>query len=338
MALIERCNFQKTDTAAVDASLRPRFAPRGELPLSLALRHGRKVDCRLCYELVGHRDGPVLAVAGGISAGRHVVSSEEFPEAGWWEAQRASFALEHNQILAIDWVGAEGEIDLPIHPADQADAIAQLLAELGISKVTGFIGASYGGMVGMEFAVRHPDRLGALLAISAAGHSHPYSSACRSLQRQALLLGDAGGNPEAGVALARAMAMLTYRTPEEFADRFGNMPRIEADRVRVGADDYLAGHGTRYCRRMSSTAYRRLSESIDLHWLEAGDIGVPLTIAAVDRDALVPVADVEALARGVSGARFRLVRSHFGHDAFLKEVGQIANIITEFLSSLEHGQ
>lgn len=336
MTLIERCNFEKTDSAV--PSLRPRFAGRGELPLPIALRHGRVVDSRLCYELVGDSGGPVLVIAGGISAGRHVVSSEEFPETGWWEVQRRSFALERNRILAIDWIGADGQIDLPIHPADQADAIARLLCELEIPEAAAFIGASYGGMVGMEFAARHPDRLGALLAISAAAYSHPYSSARRALQREALSLGEAGGNPEAGVALARAMAMLTYRTPEEFAERFGGRPTVEGDRVRVGAEDYLAGHGTRYRSRMSSTAYRRLSESIDLHWLDPADIGVPLTIAAVDSDSLVPVADVEALARQVPGARFRLVRSHFGHDAFLKEEAQVASIITEFLSSLEQAQ
>ena len=325
-------SFETTDKGGIGRSL------RGALSLPIALRHGGEAVSILRYELAGQNDGPLLIVAGGISAGRHIASSEEFPEDGWWEAQKQSFALEVNRILAIDWIGADGEIDLPIDPIDQADAIALVLDELKIPRAAAFIGASYGGMVGMHLASRHPGRLGALLAISAGANSHPYSSACRSLQRQALLLGETVGNPEAGVALARAMAMLTYRTPEEFAERFADVPQIDRGKVRVGADDYLEAHGTRHRQRMSSTAYRRLSESIDLHQIELSGMGVPLTLAAVDRDALVPVADIEALADTVPGARFHLVQSHYGHDAFLKEEGPVAAIISEFLSSLEHDQ
>ena len=92
------------------------------------------------------------------------------------------------------------------------------------------------------------------------------------------------------------MAMLTYRTPAEFAERFIDAPRIDNGRVRVGADDYLDFHGQRHAGRMSATAYRRLSESIDLHRIEPADVAVPATFVAVDSDALVPAADIEAFA------------------------------------------
>lgn len=328
----ERFGFQERNSTAVGRSL------RGELHLPIELRHGGTPILTLRYELAGQSGGPLLIVAGGISAGRHVVASDEFPQTGWWDAQKRSFALERNRILAIDWIGADGELDVPIDPIDQADAISLILDELGVPRAAAFIGASYGGMVGMHFAQRHPDRIGALLAIGAAANSHPYSSACRSLQRQALLLGEAGGAPEAGVALARAMAMLTYRTPEEFGERFAEAPRIDRGRIRVGADDYLEAHGAKHRRRMSSTAYRRLSESIDLHQIDPAGIRVPLILAGVDKDALVPMASVEALAAAVPGARLHVVQSHYGHDAFLKEERQIAAIICEFLSYLEHDQ
>jgi homoserine O-acetyltransferase len=279
---------------------------------------------------------PLLLIAGGISAGRHVIASDEFPEAGWWQAQKA--ALADYRVMAIDWVGADGAIDLPIDPADQADAIAWLLDELGEAKPVAFIGASYGAMVGMHFAARHPDRIGALLAISAADRSHPYASSCRALQRKAIALGETQGDPTSGVALARAMAILTYRTPQEFAERFEAAPTIIDDRLRVPAEDYLDFQGARHRERMCAVAYRRLSESIDLHRIDAADIRVPLTLVSVDQDALVPAADIEALARAVPRATCHLIRSRYGHDAFLKEEAQVAAIITEFLNSLESTQ
>lgn len=302
----------------------------------MPLRHGGIAGFTLRYELVGPPGAPLLLVAGGISAGRHVLGSYDFPEAGWWQAQSTSLDPQRHQILAIDWANADGALALPIDPADQAEAIRQLLDQLGIARAAAFVGASYGAMVGMHFAALFPDRLGRLLAISAADRPHPYASACRALQRQALTLGERLGDPTSGVALARAMAILTYRTPDEFADRFAADPTVGADTlVRVAAEDYLDFQGARHCRRMNSIAYRRLSESIDLHRIDPADIKPPLTLVAVDQDALVPPADIEAMAARVPDTRFLLIHSRYGHDAFLKEEAQVAAIITEFLETLE---
>lgn len=310
-------------------------AVRGELPVALALRFGGEAVVSIRYELLGREEAPLLIVAGGISAGRHVLSSGEFPELGWWEGQAASFDLSRFRVLAVDWIGADGLTDCPIYPADQAAALVHLLERLDVHKAAAFIGASYGGMVGMHFAAEHPQRLGKLLSISAAAQAHPFSSACRALQRRAVTLGETAGDAAAGVALARSLAMLTYRTPEEFADRFAGSPTIADGTVRVAAEDYLDHHGERHCRRMSASAYLRLSESIDLHCIDPIAIAVPLALAAVDSDALVPPADVRVLADAIPGARFQLLHSRYGHDAFLKEEAQVAALIADFLETLE---
>ena len=337
MDLIERCS--QTGIAG-DAPAPCPCAPfgrtrRGDVALSLPLTHGGTVATRLRYEVVGPEHAPVLFVAGGISADRHVIASDGFAEAGWWQTQAPSFGLPEFRLLSFDWIGADGATDLPIDPADQAEAIAHLLDYLGIDSLAGFIGASYGAMVGLHLTVRYPERCGAILAISASAAPHPYASACRSLQRRALALGEAIGDRASGVALARAMAMLTYRTPTEFADRFATLPAPVDGRVRVAADDYLDAQGDRHVRRMSSTAYRRLSESIDLHRIDPADVRVPATCVAVDSDALVPAGDIEALARAIPDAAFRSIPSRYGHDAFLKEEAAVAAILSDFLSSLE---
>jgi homoserine O-acetyltransferase/O-succinyltransferase len=330
MNQIERCSFPLSRDAAF-----PSPVCRDELPTILPLRHGGIAETKLRYELVGQPGAPLLIVAGGISAGRHVVASSAFPEAGWWQSQAGTFDLAGYRVLAIDWIGADGALDLPIDPADQAEAIRHLLDYLEIERAAAFIGASYGAMVGMHFAANHEDRLGGLLAISASNASHPFTSACRALQRQAIRLGEERGDPEAGVALARALAILTYRTPEEFAERFAAMPRLKDGRLRVGAEDYLDAQGARHCRRMTAIAYRRLSESIDLHRIDPAAITVPLTLVAVDLDWLVTPADIQAFADQVAGANYHLITSHYGHDAFLKEEAQVAAIITQFVNSVE---
>jgi homoserine O-acetyltransferase len=309
-------------------------AKRGELEMALPLRHGGVADLTLRYELIGTGDR-LLIVGGGISAGRHAIATVGYPEPGWWQSQAAAFDLGRYRLLAIDWIGADGATDLPIDAADQADAIAALLRHLEIGSADAFIGASYGGMVALQFAARHAKLCRAILVISASAAAHPFASALRSLQRRALSLGEAAGDPAAGIALARAMAMLTYRTPEEFEERFTDAPRVENGRVRVAADSYLDHHGRRHVERMSAIAYRRLSASIDLHRVDPAEISASATLVAVDRDALVPAKDVEALASAIPGARFHQLHSKFGHDAFLKEDAQIAAIITQFLQSVE---
>jgi homoserine O-acetyltransferase len=331
MTQVQRSNFEANAPAAASVA-----AVRGELTLSLPLRHVGQADVRLRYELVGPTGAPLLIVAGGISAGRHAVASGAYPEPGWWQSQSESF--ESHRLLSIDWLGADGELDQPIDPADQADALAALLQALDLGPAAAFVGASYGGMVGMHLAARHPRGIGALLAISASARPHPFSSARRSLQRRAVVLGESTGDPEAGVALARAMAMLTYRTPQEFAERFDAPPTVKDGRVRVAADAYLDSQGERHCRKMGAAAYRRLSESIDLHRIDASDLSLPVTLVAVDHDTLVPAADVRAFADELASARFHLVRSRFGHDAFLKEDEQVATILSHFFASLEHAQ
>lgn len=339
MSLIDRCSQNSDVSPDVFAMLAPfGRARRGELDLDLRLTHGGSATTRLRYEIVGREDAPVLLVAGGISAGRHVVASDGFAEPGWWQSQACSFGMPRFRLLSIDWVGADGTIDVPIDPIDQGEAIARLLDHRGISAIAGFIGASYGAMVGMHFAVRFPKRCRALLSISASASAHPFASACRALQRRAISLCEDKGDSQAGVALARAMAVLTYRTPQEFAERFADVPAIADGRLRVAAEPYLDAHGARHCRRMSAPAYRRLSESIDLHRIDPATIKVPTTLAAVDQDALVLSEDVAALAAAIPGASFRLIRSRFGHDAFLKEDAQVAAIITKFVASLEISQ
>jgi homoserine O-acetyltransferase len=332
------CATSSATTSAATTSAGP--ATRGSVECVLALRHAGTRAVRLRYECVGAPDLPVVFVAGGISADRHVVASDAFPERGWWQAQAADGrALDprRRRLLAIDWLGADGALDAPIDPADQADAIAAVLDALGIATLDGFVGASYGAMAGLQFAARHPGRVARLVAISGTHRAHPHSSAFRALQRRALALGALQCDEHGGLALARQIAILGYRTAEEVDARF-DAARIVDGRVRTGAEDYLDHCANAYAARTPATAFLRLSESIDLQAVEPEAIGVPVTVVAVAEDRLVPIADayalVERLARGPSPRRpqLRVLRSVYGHDAFLKETAALDAILREALA------
>lgn len=317
------CPF--TATAVPDTT-----AERGELTLDLDLRHAGRRRVTLRYEIAGARDAPLLLVAGGISAHRHVRANSLDAAPGWWEAQSGDGMPLHprvSRVIGFEWLGADGTLDAVIDPADQADAFALALDALGIARVAAFIGASYGAMVALQFAARHPRRVGRVVAISGAHRAHPWSSALRALQRRAVVLGALQCDERQGLALARQLAMLSYRTPAEFAARFG-AARVAGTHVRTGAEDYLDHCASTWLERATTTGFLRLSESIDLQQLHPSLITVPLTVVAVRQDLLVPLDDSRALAREAGGpAELHVLDSPYGHDAFLKESRAITEIL-----------
>lgn len=304
------------------------------LALDLELRHAGARRVYLRVEAIGPRHAPALWVAGGISAHRHLAANALDGSDGWWEeAFGGGLDSEHFRLLACDWLGADGSLDAPIDSADQADAIAAALDALGIAQLHAFVGASYGGMVGLQLAARHPSRLQRLLVLSAADRPHPYASAFRALQRQIVALGQLQGADELGLSLARQLAMLSYRTPQEFAERFSAPVALEAGRARCAAEDYLQSCGERYVAKWSPAAFLRLSESIDLHRVDPAAVRVPTHCFAVEGDWLAPPEQIDALAAAVAApATVSRISSRYGHDAFLKERAAVNAFLTRALA------
>lgn len=291
------------------------------------------------HELQGPEGAPVIAVLGGISATRHVASSGSHRSVGWWEPVvgdgRAIDSSRH-RVLGVDWL--DGGRDSRGRPArivttrDQADALAARLDALGVDRLRAIVGASYGGMVALAFAAAYPARVERLVVISAAHESTPMSTALRALQRQVVELGLATGRGRDALRIARGIAMTTYRTAGEFAERFP-LARDDAHRG-FEVERYLAHAGRKFAVAFTPERFLALSLSADLHRVEPAAVRTPATIVAADGDTLVPRAQLVALAAGL-GAPARLVRlaTRHGHDAFLADPERIGHIITTALSN-----
>ena len=294
------------------------------------------------FTLYGDPDLPLVVVLGGISAGRKVRGSGNARRHGWWQdfvgdglaIDTRSFAA-----LGVDFLGGAGSSTAPggpgfpaISTVDQARTIVAVLDHLGIARARAVVGSSYGGMVALAFAARFGHRLGRLVVISAAHESHPMATALRTLQRRAVRLGLESGRVEEGLAIARGIAMTTYRTAEEFAGRFGTIPDRTSTGLRFPVEEYLEHHGASFGRRFSPWSFLCLSESLDLHHVDPDRISTPTTLVAVDTDALVPPWQLRALAERLGGpVRLIEISSIYGHDAFLKEVGAVSDIINRTL-------
>jgi len=299
------------------------------------LRHTGPEELSIRYELVGAKGAPVVLVAGGISAHKHLASNAANSEKGWVEeliGPARTLNPQRFRLLGFDFIGADGKHNVPIDTSDQADAVVCLLNKLDIECLHAYIGYSYGALVGLQLAARHRHYLQRLVVVSGAHRPHPYASAWRALQRRAVALGQLHGEEKRGLALARQFAMLSYRTPEEFGERFAAPPQLVNGQARVAAEDYLDVMGERYVARTPVHAYLRLSESIDLHRVDPKQIRVPTVVVAVEGDRLVPLADMVQLVEGLGKyGRLRVLRSPYGHDAFLKETDRIDAIINHAL-------
>ncbi len=313
-----------------------------EIPGALSLYHGGRLsDARIAWRLVGAADAPVVCALGGISAHRHVCLTEDSRQGWWSEVVGPGGALDTHsyRVLSFDYLGGSGDSTGPqpavpapagafpsISSYDQAEALVRLLDHLGLKSLAAIAGGSYGGMVGLAFAERFPERVSRLITIGAADRSHPLATAWRSVQRHIVSFAAACGQPQEGLRLARALAMTTYRSPEELAARFSGAVARDGQRFVFPIEEYLFARGSDYAQRYRAESFLCLSESIDLHRVDAARVFVPTTVVAIREDQLVPLADLRALAARLPRGHLQEISSIYGHDAFLKESQQLRGI------------
>lgn len=294
------------------------------------------------FELVGAPGAPVIVVLGGISATRHVCSSESDETPGWWEPMVGpgrALDLAHTQILGIDWLDGgrrdDGQPARIVTTHDQAGALLTILDSLGILRVRAIVGSSYGGMVALAFAERYPERVEQLVVIAAAHETHPMMTAVRSIQRRIVELGLETGHAREALALARELAMTTYRSAREFAGRFSGGPvAVTENSATFPVERYLEHHGEKFASAWRAERFVALSLSGDLHRVDPDRITTPAVFVAAEGDTVVPREQIAALAASVRGPSELVdLPSDVGHDAFLTEHEALDRILASALST-----
>jgi homoserine O-acetyltransferase len=317
--------FERRDAAAAAEGVYSLASP-------FPLHHGGELqDARLAWRLTGKPGQPLIIAIGGISGHRRVFDLQQ-PRNGWWhELVGPGRPLDATRlrILGVDYLGGSGDSSAPaageswpsLSSYDQAAALHALLQHLKLGTVAAIVGASYGAMVALAFGERFPQAVEQLIVISGADRAHPMASAWRCVQRQTVRFAISAGRAAEGLELARALAMSTYRSPEEFAARFSGPPEQLEGRFVLPVERYLFARGRDYASRYRPETFLCLSESIDLHRVDAGRVRVPTLAVAVREDQLVPLEDMRALVARLPHAQLIEISSLHGHDAFLKESG-----------------
>ncbi len=249
----------------------------------------------------------------------------------WWHdvgaaTARQRYATLYPHAFTLASASSPSQPTLPTI-RDLARGIVALVRALGLPQATFVTGGSLGGMLALEVGLESGAPTHALV-IAAPAVQTAWSAGWNRIQLQAMAL----GGDVAGLALARAVGMMTYRSETEFEARFGHDVRAVDGPSMAG---YLDHHGRRLVERFDPMAYELRVRAMDTHDVGRGRGGwraalLPhadrLTAVGIQGDALYSAEIVERWARDV-GAGYVSMTSIHGHDAFLLEREQMRAVI-----------
>ncbi|KAJ0409042.1 hypothetical protein ATCC90586_000629 [Pythium insidiosum] len=250
-----------------------------------------------------------------------------------------------------------------------------LQQELGVRQVQSVIGGSLGGMQTLEWAFHglepstsRPDEsfVKSFVAIACNSHHTAWQIGVSEVQRQAIYMDprfqdghyDPADPPHSGLALARQIAMISYRTHAAYRDRYGRRvveddaatalrPTRVPQHPRFDVQSYLHYQGQKFLSRFDVNAYLTLTHLMDTHDVGRGRGGVaralstlhqPALVIGVDSDVLYPLAEQQELAEALPNATFHGIASPHGHDGFLLEQDAIGALIADFLGRQHSNQ
>jgi homoserine O-acetyltransferase len=240
---------------------------------------------------------------------------------------------------------------------DMVRAQAQALDRLGVQRLHAVLGGSIGGMQALQWAVDYPDRVERCIGIGAAPLS-AMGLALNHVQRQAIQLDPAwregqytpDNAPNGGLALARAIAMCSYKSAELLQRRFARRPNRTGEDPssslagRFDVAGYLDHQGEKFIARFDANSYLVLSKAMDTFDLARGyeaerealrRIRARVLLVGISSDWLFPPEDVRDLAHRIRAAGrscdYSELKTAHGHDGFLAEAEQLAPFLTAAL-------
>lgn len=328
----------------------------GTLPLGDFHPEGGGVigDAQLHYQILGD---PALGAKHGWHLAFHALTGSASVEQWWGDLLGPDAPLDTTRVplLSANLLGScygssgpaaviDGTFPV-LSPADLARAHFPLLSHLGVRHLNLVTGGSLGGMVALHWGMLSPVPVDRLVVFAAPSRAGAQTIAWNAAQRMAIEADPAwqdgryaaGQGPRAGLAAARAIAMISYRSAIEFDQRFARRQSRVPGRYDV--DHYLRRHGDKLVERFDARCYVALMGAIDAH--DVGNPGVAgwttrervreVIGVGVDTDILYAPGEVrswaEAYARGGANARYEEIETPYGHDAFLIEVDQVARIL-----------
>lgn len=226
-----------------------------------------------------------------------------------------------------------------------------LLDRIGVRQLSLVIGGSLGGMQTLEWAMAG-DFVRAIAPVSVGGRHSAWCIAWSEAQRQAIYRDPRwndghyapGSAPDDGLAVARVIAMISYRSFGSFQSRFGRQTADGATPHAFEMESYLHHQGDKLVGRFDATCYVRLTQKMDTHDVsrDRGEyldvlrrIEQPALVIGVSTDLLYPLAEQRELAEALPRGRLAVIEAPDGHDGFLIEHETVNTLVSEWLTTLD---
>jgi homoserine O-acetyltransferase/O-succinyltransferase len=216
---------------------------------------------------------------------------------------------------------------------------AALLEVLGVKRVRVVVGGSMGGMQVLEWLRAYPDLVGAGVVIGAPARHSAWALALYHLSRQAIQNDSdfRGGRYAAqpkGLALAREIATISYRSPESFELTQARRPS-KLDPNKFAMQTYLEYQGEKLLERFDANSYLSISRALDRFDVtdsELAKIAQPVLCVGISSDCLYLPHEVKHISDTVQNCEYAHLESVHGHDAFLIEMDKLEPSVRDFLS------
>jgi homoserine O-acetyltransferase len=237
---------------------------------------------------------------------------------------------------------------------DMVAAERAFTEKFGINKYLIAVGPSLGGMRSLEWAITHPDKVGAICTIGSSAVATGDQIGTASIQIRAIKKDPFfnGGDyyeqergPVEGMGIARRIAHLTYRSEVEMDVRFGRDMQGD-DTGRYAVESYLDHQANKLAKRFDANTYIILTEAMNSHDVgrdrggvesALASITVPVIVVAIDTDRLFPPRLQKEISELTPTAEEPdLLSSPFGHDGFLVEVEAVGEIIRRAISRAQN--
>ncbi|MEL7690814.1 homoserine O-acetyltransferase MetX [Citromicrobium bathyomarinum] len=247
---------------------------------------------------------------------------------------------------------------------DMVRAIARLLDALGVDRLHAAVGGSMGGMQALAFASQFPSRAERVLVLASAARQSAQNIAFHEVGRQAIMA-DAnwkggeyydGDHPDAGLAVARMAAHITYLSEAGLTEKFGRRLQQRPDgtdgaksfgfEADFEVESYLRYQGSGFTRRFDANSYLYITRAMDYfdlaeeHGGRLADAFASTTsrfcVVSFDTDWLYPTEEGRHIVRALNAAgapvSFVELSSPYGHDGFLLETPGLDEVVQGFVS------
>jgi homoserine O-acetyltransferase len=348
-------------------------------------------DVTLAYETWGtlnaERTNAVLLCHAWTGDSHAAGPAEEgHPTPGWWEGiVGPGLAIDTNEwfVVCTNVLGGCQGSTGPASPhpddgkpygsrfpvitvRDMVRAQLRLTDMLGIPKWHAVIGGSMGGMQVLEWGITFPERVNAIVPVATCVYATAQQIAWGAIGRRAIKLdpkwrggeyydAEPGDGPWQGLAIARMVSQVTFRSDNVFTERFGReLMDSDVDHNGLGlwdrfvVESYLDHHGDRLIRRFDTNSYLIIGKAMDLHDVGRGRVSLERAMAritmpsltiGISSDILYPTYQQkqihDLLQRQGTPSTYVEVDSPHGHDAFLINLDQVGKPIKKFLETLD---